>query len=80
MDMHLTETEERLTRELVRVRAERDIAAEALRHASEVLRSLARVHCGHDGDEESGQCDDDCARCAIDGALAHAASVRGGVQ
>lgn len=61
------------------LRRERDAAVEALRHTSEVLRSLALVHCGHDGDEESGQCANDCARCAIDGALAHAASV-GGVQ
>ena len=43
----------------------------AAAHAYEALEQLKP--CGHDGDEESGQCDEDCDRCACDGAIAHLA-------
>lgn len=55
--------------ELTRLRSQRDRLAKALLHVSTALEHLKP--CGHDGDEESGQCDEDCQRCEWDGAVAH---------
>lgn len=59
---------ERLARENEALKAQPTDAA-AINHAYEVLR--ANLPVGHDGDEESNQCDENCARCAFDGAMAH---------
>jgi hypothetical protein len=42
---------------------------DALLDAYEALKAVLPV--GHDGDEESGQCDEACQRCIVDGAMAH---------
>jgi len=55
--------------EMHRVEAERDEARKAATHAFEVLRS--HLPSGHDGDEDSPTCDEDCALCAFSGAMAH---------
>ncbi len=48
----------------------------ALGHVVEVLEALAkRECCGHEGDEETGEHYEDCMRCRVDAALAHAEEV-----
>lgn len=45
----------------------------ALGHVVEVLDALANRECsGHEGDEETGEHYEDCMRCRVDAALAHA--------
>lgn len=49
----------------------------ALGHCVEVLDDLKP--CGHSGDEETGEHDDDCMLCRVEAALAHAEE-EGGVK
>ena len=53
----------------------------ALGHVVEVLDDLKP--CGHSGDEETGEHDDDCMLCRVEAALAHAeeeGGVKGGIE
>lgn len=53
----------------------------ALGHCKEVLDDLKP--CGHSGDEETGEHDDDCMLCRVEAALAHAeeeGGVKGGIE
>lgn len=53
----------------------------ALGHCVEVLDDLKP--CGHSGDEETGEHDDDCMLCRVEAALAHAeeeGGVKGGIE
>lgn len=45
--------------------------AAAMREALEHVDMLT-LPCGHDGDEESGLCDEDCERCCVEAVKAHA--------
>lgn len=55
-----------------RTQAEAAAKHHALVHAYEVLRSPTVRPSGHSGDEDSSNCDEDCAKCAVEGAIAHA--------
>ena len=53
----------------------------ALGHVVEVLDDLKP--CGHSGDEETGEHDDDCMLCRVEAALAHAeeeGGIKGGIE
>ena len=55
----------------LKVRLQRTQAA--LGHVVEVLEALADRECsGHEGDDETGEHFDDCMRCKVEAALAHA--------
>jgi len=60
--------------EAARDAAQAEAAAKhnALVHAYEVLRCPTVRPSGHSGDEGSSNCDEDCAKCAVEGAIAHA--------
>jgi len=55
-----------------RTQAEAAAKHNALVHAYEVLRCPTVRPSGHSGDEGSSNCDEDCAKCAVEGAIAHA--------
>jgi len=54
---------------LATLRARVEELEKAARHAE---NTLSRIRpCGHSGDEESGEHDEDCQRCDVDAAIAH---------
>jgi len=69
-----------LEREHIRTDAHNQVLA-ALGHCVEVLDDLKP--CGHSGDEETGEHDEDCMLCRWEAAMAHAeeeGGVKGGIE
>lgn len=67
---------DQLLKQLEQTERDADLLRKALTHAYESLRFVIQHDvCGHDGDSETGEHFEDCSKCVVDEAMAHAEDV-----